>query len=100
MSLPLVTPTQNQSSAFSFELLKVLVALSKTEPIFYFEVCKGVGYTEKLCPYLPGNSGSIEAIQSLFLAPENPKVVPLKLIVVVFPWEKKGIGQIVCMLPN
>ena len=28
MSLPLVTPTRNQGSAFSFELLKVLVVLS------------------------------------------------------------------------
>ena len=28
MSVPLVTPTRNQSSAFSFELSKALVALS------------------------------------------------------------------------
>ena len=38
MSLPMVTPTRNQSSAFSFELLKVLVALSRTEFIIFLKL--------------------------------------------------------------
>ena len=42
MSLPLVTPRRNKSSAFKFRLLTVLVALSLSEPILYFEVSKGV----------------------------------------------------------
>ena len=55
MSLPLVTPTQNQSFAFSFELLKVLIALSETDTILRFEISKAVGYRGKLVRlYLPG----------------------------------------------
>lgn len=50
MSLLLVFPEWNQSSVFSFVLLKVLVALSQTEPIFG----KAVEYRGKLARlYLP-----------------------------------------------
>ena len=84
MSLQLVAPTLNQSSAFRFGLLRVLVALSQTEPIFDFEVGKAVGYGAKLvCLDLLGNFSSIETIWYLFQALKNPKVVPLELLVVV-----------------
>ena len=84
MSLQLVAPTLNQSSAFRFGLLKVLVALSQTEPIFDFEVGKAVGYGAKLvCLYPLGTFSSIETIRYLSQALKNPKVVPLELLVVV-----------------
>ena len=79
--LPPVTPTQNQSSAFSFELLKLLVDLSYTKTFFRFAVIKAVGCKGEL--YLLENFNLIESIRSLFHASENAKVVPLELIVVV-----------------
>ena len=82
--LPPVTPTQNQSSAFSFELLKLLVDLSYTETFFRFAVIKAVGCKGKpVHLYLLENFNFIESIRSLFHASENAKVVPLELIVVV-----------------
>ena len=80
MSLLLVFPEWNQSSVFSFVLLKVLVALSQTEPIFG----KAVEYRGKLAQlYLPEGFSSIETIRSLFHAFEDVKVVPLVFIVLV-----------------
>ena len=86
MSIPLVTPTQNQSSAFSFELFSVffLFFFNYLETIFRFEVGKAVEYKGKLVRlYLPGNFSSIETVRSLFHASENEKVVPPELIIVV-----------------
>ena len=81
MSLLLVTTTQNQSFAFSFELLKVLVALHETDTILRFEISNAVGYRGKLVRlYLPRNFSLIEMIWSLFHASENVKLVPLELI--------------------
>lgn len=79
MSLLLVFPEWNQSSVFSFALLKVLFALSQTEPIF-----KAVEYRGKLARlYFPEGFSLIETIRSLFHAFEDVKVVPLVFIVLV-----------------
>ena len=48
MSIPLVTPTRNQSSAFSFELFSVFFFFNYLETIFRFEVGKAVEYKGKL----------------------------------------------------
>ena len=84
MFLLLVTTTGTESPDFSFELLKVLVALSGRKPVLGFEVGKAVGYRGKLvCLCLPGNFSLIKTIQSLLHTSENAKVVSLNLIVVV-----------------
>ena len=81
MSLPLVTPASNQSSAFSFILLKALVALSYREPTFHFKVGEAIGYRDKLVhQWILGNFSSIQKSGPYSM---HAKVVPLELIVVV-----------------
>ena len=69
--LPPVTPTQNQSSTFSFELLKLLVDLSYTKTFFRFAVIKAVGYKGKLVHlYLLENFNFIESIRPYSMHPK------------------------------
>ena len=106
MSLPLVTPARYQSSAFSFELLEFLLALSQTERIFHFEVGRAVGYRGKIVRvFFFGNFSSIETIRSLFQVSENAKVVPQNCSLYSSLYlrtllQKQGIGQIVYLLPK
>lgn len=69
-----------KSSDFSFALLKVLDALTLSEPILHFEVGKAVECRGKLkCLLLLGNFSWTAKLQSLLRAFKDTKVMPLLL---------------------
>ena len=98
--------SRDQSSPFSFELLKFLVALSQTEPTFHFEVSKAVGFRGKLVRlFIFGNFSSIKTIRSSFKVSENAKVAPQNCslyssLCLRTLLQKQPIGQTVYLLPK
>ena len=96
---------ESTSSDFSFALLKVLVALSLSEPILRFEVDKAVVYWGKLKRlYVLGNFTSMAKLQSLLHASEDTKVIPLQAynssLCLEILQQKKSRDQTVYLMSN